>query len=659
MPILKHQECIVVSWDLHPIDRQTDSQGERKLHYLPLVIYVRIPGATWQIHPKFPPGVFPLKSVTREWTINDSTGSKASRRGFTLVPDFASTAFLNQGATLDAEIADCGDVMTFPGLYEMVNAYVILSRIRKADALLLVQAFSHYLFRLGSAPGPACLMKLLRQRFSLQSGEETNYKFEEANAEYKQLLVRWREELEIRKHKGQEWQCFDCELSFPSVGFGADLKNIQDIQALCIKPGHWRRCLACKNMPEIDLQDACFRKCSGCQQNRCESHFEESSQFCMSCVLQFQFKVEICKHCGKHVRRMECADALQVLDEYTCLSCAPLMRDLECTVCKSTVNILAFPMQQRQPDARIRRCQFCSLQCSTCQRLITNCSSFATNSSECWACYKQRDLHTCNACEQTFEAIAFNADVLHNSQTKKRKKVCLQCEELGYSVRDTKPYQCEGGHSRGHLKFQRQLIWDFNREQIRTIVCLDCIKNRQSEMRRCEVCKQNRLRPAFDQNIWNNAVYPRRTGEQKGVLICLECQNAGYWPKDCETYSCVNGCQWGSLEFDCQRLKNFKSRGTPMVCKKCEARKQEDIRLQNEREAKLLTMLRAKDAWKCTCKGLKPGFRAYAALNDNWNHAQKCDLTPSYAGERRWDGANKGVTMDDLAFLNSRSKKKW
>jgi len=88
------------------------------------------------------------------------------------VPDFANTAFMNQGATLDAEIADCGDVTTLPGLNEMVNAYVILSRIRKADALLSVQAFSHYLFRLGSAPGPVCLMKLLRQRLSRQSGEE-------------------------------------------------------------------------------------------------------------------------------------------------------------------------------------------------------------------------------------------------------------------------------------------------------------------------------------------------------------------------------------------------------------------------------------------------------------------------------------------------------
>ena len=100
MPILKHQEFSVVGWDLHPIDHQTDQKGERKLHYLPLVIYVKVPGAKWEIHPKLGPGVFPLKPVTREWTIKEGTEAKASRRGFTAVPDFASTAFMNQGATL-------------------------------------------------------------------------------------------------------------------------------------------------------------------------------------------------------------------------------------------------------------------------------------------------------------------------------------------------------------------------------------------------------------------------------------------------------------------------------------------------------------------------------------------------------------------------------
>ena len=96
-----------------------------------------------------------------------------------------------------------------------------------------------------------------------------------------------------------------------------------------------------------------------------------------------------------------------------------------------------------------------------------------------------------------------------------------------------------------------------------------------------------------------------------------------------------------------------------MMCNTCEVRKQQEIHFLKEREAQLLKKLHTKDSWKCTCKGLKKGQRAYAALNDNWNHAQKCPLTPNYAGDKRWDGANKGVTMENLAFLNARTPKKW
>ena len=43
-----------------------------------------------------------------------------------------------QGETLKAELADCGDITALPGLTEMLTTYVILSRVRKADCLLLM-----------------------------------------------------------------------------------------------------------------------------------------------------------------------------------------------------------------------------------------------------------------------------------------------------------------------------------------------------------------------------------------------------------------------------------------------------------------------------------------------------------------------------------------
>ena len=79
------------------------------------------------------------------------------RKGFTLLPDFASTAFMMQGYTLDGAVADCGSVLASGGLTEMMTTYVILSRVKKADGFLLTQAFAREIFRLGVAPGPHCL----------------------------------------------------------------------------------------------------------------------------------------------------------------------------------------------------------------------------------------------------------------------------------------------------------------------------------------------------------------------------------------------------------------------------------------------------------------------------------------------------------------------
>ena len=84
------------------------------------------------------------------------------RKGFTLLPDYASTAFMIQGATLAAGIADCGDVVDFGGLSELMTVYVILSRVKSADGLLILRAFCENLFQMGDLPGSHCLLKMLR-----------------------------------------------------------------------------------------------------------------------------------------------------------------------------------------------------------------------------------------------------------------------------------------------------------------------------------------------------------------------------------------------------------------------------------------------------------------------------------------------------------------
>jgi hypothetical protein len=112
--ILKHTPCKVVGWDLHPADRQRGDMPERQLEYLLLCIYIKFEKAKWKVHPRLPAAVFPLKSVKREWTVNQKTDTKASRRGFQLIPDFACTAHMVQGGNLEAELTDCGDMLGRP-----------------------------------------------------------------------------------------------------------------------------------------------------------------------------------------------------------------------------------------------------------------------------------------------------------------------------------------------------------------------------------------------------------------------------------------------------------------------------------------------------------------------------------------------------------------
>ena len=204
--ILKHTPCEVVGWDLHAGDRVREAGPERLLNYLPNIIYLRFKGAKWRVHPGLEPGVFPLKAVTRDWELNRETKTKIARKGFTLVPNFACTGFMMQGETLKAELADCGGVTGNPGLTEMITNYVILSRVPRADSLLLMRAFSPTLFTHGRPPGPYCLQKLLRSRFSsdeqtlptkshtMETQRETHekvYNAEEAMREYKILSGEW------------------------------------------------------------------------------------------------------------------------------------------------------------------------------------------------------------------------------------------------------------------------------------------------------------------------------------------------------------------------------------------------------------------------------------------------------------------------------------
>ena len=141
-------------------------------------------------------------------------------------------------------MADCGDVMDAPNLKRMLTAYVAMSRVRKADALLILQAFAQDLFSQGPPPGPHCLMKLLRAKCTANSGSP-QYTLDEANEEYQRLQKARGEEQKLAKQTNTTWQCYGCLQQYPPEAFGADSTKITTIFEKCIAPGHWLSCSGC------------------------------------------------------------------------------------------------------------------------------------------------------------------------------------------------------------------------------------------------------------------------------------------------------------------------------------------------------------------------------------------------------------------------------
>ena len=70
----------------------------------------------------------------------------------------------------------------------------------------------------------------------------------------------------------------------------------------------------------------------------------------------------------------------------------------------------------------------------------------------------------------------------------------------------------------------------------------------------------------------------------------------------------------------------------------------------------LLHTLRQKNSWRCTCKTTQPAqkMKAKSAIAGK-SHDPKCMLQRTFFGERRWDGKNLGITLEQLQYLADRN----
>ena len=238
------------------------------------------------------------------------------------------------------------------------------------------------------------------------------------------------------------------------------------------------------------------------------------------------------------------------------------------------------------------------------------------------------DCHGCSKCGNIFNASTWSKDVLkHHRGQKERDLVCTTCLQQGYSVGQYKEYPCKDcGKRYGSLKFDKQSIYNFNKEKTSHLVCEDC-----KTKLKCAACKV-----AFPKTAWTKAERDhndrpdRKTGTK---LVCKACRSAGYTPDDTDPYTCQH-CQkeGGYKAFDPDLMHHYKVHGRQkLLCRTCFANLAEKTK---ELQKKLRKSKRV-----CNCFSLV--------------HRSKCPLEPCYYGEKRWPGSDGHISAEDRDVLDN------
>ena len=150
----------------------------------------------------------------------------------------------------------------------MMTTYVILSRVKSADGLLLLRAFCPNMFAMGALPGPSCLLKLLRYKFSgftqgsdsivsrntlghTITDDEGHYSEQAALDEYHRLMKLHEAWKVQRREFGPDWQCSDCGLKFPAAAYGVNWRESSDVHTKVVACGYWRCCSTCRKIRDM------------------------------------------------------------------------------------------------------------------------------------------------------------------------------------------------------------------------------------------------------------------------------------------------------------------------------------------------------------------------------------------------------------------------
>jgi hypothetical protein len=209
----------------------------------------------------------------------------------------------------------------------------------------------------------------------------------------------------------------------------------------------------------------------------------------------------------------------------------------------------------------------------------------------------------------------------------------LACMQLGYSSRDVRAYHCCGCGDKGHLRFWRDDLKNSKRScRSRRLRCKDCsVKSLEIT---CNACGLKKHVNQFEQTQLSGSE------AQDTNCVCLECTASGYSNRDVRGYPCVGCGIKGHRLFSNAAIQTYNRGGlqSNLICSHC-MRRSREIRRQ----------LLQSGSWRCTCRKI-----GWICVHRPAN--EKCELFPRHAGEKRWPGKNKKVSIDDLALLERCTK---
>ena len=245
----------------------------------------------------------------------------------------------------------------------MINAYLILSRVKRAHGLVLLRAFSPELFRTGVAPGPHCLLKFLRCAHSSQNSD-AKYSTQDAQEEYQYRTRKVAGRIKLIDEHGLPLLCHGCNNRLCPEFHGQGSRPLDQIYSdehlkACWEQGCRRRCSECEKL--LTLPSKLPRaECEQCAQRFPQ---EKDEKLCGGCTNWRTQQEHWCERCNKNFSWNEVhflpndftGDAEQPrygIGRVICKQCAPELTQLRCYVCGEDKIALKFPKAERKIKSR-------------------------------------------------------------------------------------------------------------------------------------------------------------------------------------------------------------------------------------------------------------------------------------------------------------------